>query len=604
MNHMRILSHIAITAALLFPGMAWSQSSTELLSRARRGDPGAMRILGKRLYDGYSLRRDVASAVGWWEKAANRGDTQSMVYLGDMYMHGVYYGQNTEKAIAWWERAADKGNKAAKKRLKKHAPHAVTDRQEEAPDTQEATESAATHLVAPTPGPAPEPAPRYPDCSQIINDMVSHISTKAHQAGVSSISLLTFLHNGSKSNELTAHVRNLLIEQLSEKNPHNISYFDREDSKLVAEESGLALDGEQLSSSEAILMGEIFSSPGDKVGYISYRLFRAADTRVVAAGYSGVQWTRDEQQLHQGHSRKLAANSLPQIDKKELETLAAKIKRVQTGIAIVQESRLSADNTRDARMAFAQIFPLLLHKGNILFEREYFRLAARETALNGNEVMPGQGIGAVGRLSATTGSTTCNKYKLQISAIPKGNLLVAHTFSQKKGSVPNSSGAGVSENDFNSFMDDLDARNRDVQLVYEGERIIEDEHKTRMEERIHQLYKEHNGDRKAILRELQKELIIDTINNCLKNDADKQIEFTGIFGQCPSNCFSRQNFAEQWVKHPTHGTFTIRNGFGETPSIKMEYTIGITYDDRGLPHVIRYKIDFTPSKKYIIKKQN
>lgn len=81
-----------------------------------------MRILGKRLYDGYSLRRDVASAVGWWEKAANRGDTQSMVYLGDMYMHGVYYGQNTEKAIAWWEQAADKGNKAARKRLKNTHP--------------------------------------------------------------------------------------------------------------------------------------------------------------------------------------------------------------------------------------------------------------------------------------------------------------------------------------------------------------------------------------------------------------------------------------------------------------------------------------------------
>ena len=66
---------------MLLSGLACeAQSARELLMSARRGNTTAMRKLGKCLYDGRAVPRDLASAAGWWQKAAERGDDDAFFF--------------------------------------------------------------------------------------------------------------------------------------------------------------------------------------------------------------------------------------------------------------------------------------------------------------------------------------------------------------------------------------------------------------------------------------------------------------------------------------------------------------------------------------------
>ncbi|MBQ4593801.1 MAG: sel1 repeat family protein [Akkermansia sp.] len=102
------------------PGrVAESSNARQLLEDARAGDVDAMRILGKQLIDGTTMKRDLKNGVLWLKKAVEAGDNRSMVMLGDLYYHGRAVSQNQKKALELYMQAAEAGNKNAVKRLEK-----------------------------------------------------------------------------------------------------------------------------------------------------------------------------------------------------------------------------------------------------------------------------------------------------------------------------------------------------------------------------------------------------------------------------------------------------------------------------------------------------
>ena len=487
---------LILVAILCVADLAAARSTRELWRDANHGDVGAMRVLGRLLVQGKEGSKNVRHGVTWLRKAASGGDTAAMVMLGDLHRKGDCVAKNMDRAVALYEQAARNGNETAVKRLATYAPGSqysgkkkvVVDRAEAVELVPEAPAQQTNHSIAES-APSQNPdrreiEPSAPAGTEVIHQFARQIAASAASRGIQSISVLTFQSNGGQSNNLTAHVRSLLLEELINNYSEKVELYDREDSKAVATESGFSMNGEQLTSSHALLVGEVFFAPGDTIGYISYRLFRATDTSIADAGYQSVKWDSHEQAMFNGSVTSPNNGSLPCIPQSELDKIANGLAPLkQTGVAMGQSGAFSKENTLQMRMAYAQIIPVLL-KGNIsLFEREFFLQAARETSLSNQEAMPGQPK-AIGQLKEIRSGEGSNHYKLQVSAIPRGRLLRTINFNQKAGKldVQNSSSSSASgqahngQNDFSNFMDSLDAKYRDVQLVYECEVIISDDY--------------------------------------------------------------------------------------------------------------------------------
>lgn len=632
---------------------AEAQSNKALYRMARSGDVNAMRKLGVRLYDGNGVKKNVAHAVGWFEKAAARGDARSMVYLGDMYKHGKYYPKNEAKAREMYEQAAQLGDEKAKKIVKEYGPSSSSGRNNdfgrdneedgfEAPSGDHMADFGGSpdNSVMPSPRKKPAPAPSAPritapGSNKVAQSIASQVASQAVKKNVKGIAVVTFQTNGGKCDGLATNTRNLILESLINNYGESLELFDREDSKAVATESGFSMDGEQLASTQAILMAEIFHARGDDIGYISYRLFRATDTEILDAGFHRVQWSKEEKRMFSGSSSAPLHNSLPYIEKAELDKIASNFKRINsTGVAMGQSGALSADNTLQKRLAYAQIMPAILQGGGKLYEREYFVQAARESSLSDQEAMPGHAK-AVGQLKSGISGNESHTYKLQISAIPQGKLLRTITFTQKAGGGAKGGGHN-GENDFSDFMDALDAENRSVQLVYEYEVSISDDDYEIPEEfndkkssfvdryvqsgkspaqsilkaKVQEWYQEFNGDRKKI----QQELTITAIVGCkCRIDGDWK-EYLGPFGMCTMKANESIQFSDIHggdVEHRTHFS-DWREALQKNPKqgvVKYRdkpfftYSASVEYKD-GLPWLVRVRIDFTPSKNIIIKKQN
>ena len=77
--------------------------------------PGHSQVM---LSKGQGCDKDVASAVEWFEKAANLGMAEAQIAVGDAYRTGQGVA-SADVAVArrWYEQAAQKGNQAAAQRL-------------------------------------------------------------------------------------------------------------------------------------------------------------------------------------------------------------------------------------------------------------------------------------------------------------------------------------------------------------------------------------------------------------------------------------------------------------------------------------------------------
>ena len=84
----------------------------DLKKAANLGHPAAQFYLAK-LYEtgGAGLKKDLAEARRWTERAATGGDVAAMHNLGLYYYEGEAGAQDSAKAAQWFRKAADEGVK-------------------------------------------------------------------------------------------------------------------------------------------------------------------------------------------------------------------------------------------------------------------------------------------------------------------------------------------------------------------------------------------------------------------------------------------------------------------------------------------------------------
>ncbi len=637
--------------------IAEAQSTQSLYASAKAGDTDAMRHLGLRLIKGIGVRtRDILNGVKWLKIASDRGDAAATYHVGRLYEQGVYYSKSKTQAIKYYKLAAERGEEKAISRLDKISPDwrtgsnytpAIADTTDEYssdeekkendgnPDsffnpslvTQKSEEEANTKASKPS-----SETKNFPGSAQAITAMVKQITAAATKQGVQSISVVSFQSNGGQCNSLTKYIRSLILNELTNcADDTSPEIYDREDSKAIATESGFSMKGEQLTASHAIMVGEIFSAPGDSVGYISYRVFRATDTAILDAGFAMVKWNQIEKGAINGSTSTPKNHSLPYIEEAELEKISGGLKKLNnTGVAMGQNGAQSADNTLQKRIAYAQLIPAILKAGIRLYEREFFILAARETSLSNQEAMPGHAK-AIGQLKDTLSSPGTHQYKLQFSAIPGGKLLLTKNIAQhSNGSTATRQGHN-GENDFNDLFEQIEAENRNVPLVYEYEVIISDEYVAPEKLEGQELFlfagwKTINTQihpAKTKLKEKAVEIARKNINN--KKHAVQLIAAEAMYGFYEDDCvyagpmslccaeayknlvYVDDNYTrklcdscfpsmEEWMKSPTKGTHTCRN-------VTLKYETSIEWKD-GLPWKVKARIDLTPSKSVLIKRTN
>lgn len=78
------------------------------------GDAEAQFYLANRYYNGQGVAEDKEQAFYWYEKAARQGNTDAQTCLGLSYLNGEGVTKNEDKGIYWLNLAADRGNLVAK----------------------------------------------------------------------------------------------------------------------------------------------------------------------------------------------------------------------------------------------------------------------------------------------------------------------------------------------------------------------------------------------------------------------------------------------------------------------------------------------------------
>lgn len=104
-----------LPASANVPGMPLLTQDSLAAQRiaAERGDPEAMVALGWRYYDGQGVTADGASAVRWFQAAADVGNAAGMYGLALCHRFGIGVATDAAAADALMRRAAELGFGAA-----------------------------------------------------------------------------------------------------------------------------------------------------------------------------------------------------------------------------------------------------------------------------------------------------------------------------------------------------------------------------------------------------------------------------------------------------------------------------------------------------------
>ncbi len=81
------------------------------------GDAQTQYSLGNMYYFGEGAPKDIAKAVGLWQKAALQGYADAQSNLGLSYFNGDGIPKDTAKAVEWYKKAAEQGNAQAQSNL-------------------------------------------------------------------------------------------------------------------------------------------------------------------------------------------------------------------------------------------------------------------------------------------------------------------------------------------------------------------------------------------------------------------------------------------------------------------------------------------------------
>ena len=97
--------------------LAWYGVERSVETRASRGEPKALYVLGKRYFDTAMSRRDYNRAARLIVSAASKGDVAAQTAMGLLYQHGLGVAKDNQQAIRWLRRAADQGYAVAQNEL-------------------------------------------------------------------------------------------------------------------------------------------------------------------------------------------------------------------------------------------------------------------------------------------------------------------------------------------------------------------------------------------------------------------------------------------------------------------------------------------------------
>ena len=108
-----ISAHLIIFV-VLSPPVYGEFDNTQLIEDARSGDHEAQYTLAHLLLKGQGgVRRDVGSAISWFERSAGKGHKDAPFDLALLYLDGSLIPKDNRKALYWLHQAADAGNSEA-----------------------------------------------------------------------------------------------------------------------------------------------------------------------------------------------------------------------------------------------------------------------------------------------------------------------------------------------------------------------------------------------------------------------------------------------------------------------------------------------------------
>ncbi|MBN9010723.1 MAG: SEL1-like repeat protein, partial [Rhizobiales bacterium] len=93
--------------------LATAIGSDRLRAAAAAGDPSAAFEIATRYAEGNGVAVDLATAVAWYERAADGGVAVAQYRLGSLYERGQGVKKDLTAAVNWYQRAADQGNVGA-----------------------------------------------------------------------------------------------------------------------------------------------------------------------------------------------------------------------------------------------------------------------------------------------------------------------------------------------------------------------------------------------------------------------------------------------------------------------------------------------------------
>ena len=86
------------------------QKAAQLYEKAAQlGHAEAQNCIGRMIYEGNGVSKDIATALTWFTKSAEQGFVKAQYNLGIMYHFGEGVDQDSEKAIYWYTKSAEQG---------------------------------------------------------------------------------------------------------------------------------------------------------------------------------------------------------------------------------------------------------------------------------------------------------------------------------------------------------------------------------------------------------------------------------------------------------------------------------------------------------------
>jgi len=95
----------------------YATALTKFLKAAEQGNRGAQYLLGVMYYDGMGVDKDYKEAIRWYKFAAQQGSAAAQSNLGYIYYKGQGVAQDYKAAVRWFRLAAQQGDANAQNNL-------------------------------------------------------------------------------------------------------------------------------------------------------------------------------------------------------------------------------------------------------------------------------------------------------------------------------------------------------------------------------------------------------------------------------------------------------------------------------------------------------